>query len=195
MIPLEFLLPHFLPVLVDFFIVLVVTNISSRLCCDMSEVIFTILSSVKINSSCAFGCCCLYTLYKIEVIIQYCANKSESPSQSVNVCHNFVTLVHNWKLQTMISWAQWKMMGILTSYLSIYLISMKSHNHQKFWPQRICLFWKISHLPHDVPPTNKWYFLSNFAHAWYPNAKGLNIAPFLLWSKRCSPEIPELAIV
>ena len=47
------------------------TNIGSILFCDMSELIITILSLLKIDYSYAFGHCCLSALYKIEAIIQY----------------------------------------------------------------------------------------------------------------------------
>ena len=63
---------HLFPVLVEFCIVLVVNNIGYRLFCDMSGVIFTLLSLVKTNSLYTFGHHCLSILYKIEVIIQYC---------------------------------------------------------------------------------------------------------------------------
>ena len=57
------------------FILLVVTNIGSILFCDMSKVIFTMLSLVKTFSSYAFARHCLSILYKIEAIIQYCEIK------------------------------------------------------------------------------------------------------------------------
>ena len=56
----------------NIFIVLVVTNHVSRFCCDMFEVIVTMLYLVKTDSSNTFDCRCLSVLYKIEVIIQYC---------------------------------------------------------------------------------------------------------------------------
>ena len=78
-------------------------------------------------------------------------------------------------------------MGMPPSYSSIYLIAAQLHNHQKWCLQRRCLFWTISHLPNDVSPTNEWYLLSNYMNHWYLNAKDLNLAPFLLISKRHSP--------
>ena len=52
---------------------IVVTNIGSRICYDMSELIFAVLYLVKINYVYAFGHCCLSEMCKIEVIKQYCA--------------------------------------------------------------------------------------------------------------------------
>ena len=63
----------FFLVLLNFFIVLVMTNIGSRLCCDMYRVIFSMSSSVNIDYLYAFGRCCLSVLYKMEAIIQYYA--------------------------------------------------------------------------------------------------------------------------
>ena len=85
-------------------------------------------------------------------------------------------------------------MGMMPSYLSISLIAAQSHNHQKCCPQRRCLFWPISHIPHAVSPTNELYFLSKSIHDQYQNAKGLNRAPFLLRSKIHSPVLHKSLI-
>ena len=74
-------------------------------------------------------------------------------------------------------------MAILPSLYIISLIGAQSQNYQKCCPQRRCLFWTISHLPHAVSPTNKLYLLSKSVHDRDINAKGLNRAPFLLRSK------------
>ena len=70
--------------------------------------------------------------------------------------------------------------------MSISLIDAQSHNHQKCCPQRRCLLLTIVHIPYAVSPTNELYLLSKSMHAQYQNSKGLNLAPFLLWSKRHS---------
>ena len=40
----------------------------------------------------------------------------------------------------------------------------QSHNHQKFFPQRRCMFGSIAHLPHAVSLANELYFLPKPMH-------------------------------
>ena len=174
--------------LLNFVIVQVVTNIGSRLCCDISEVIFTNLSLLKINSSYAFSCRCFYVLYKIGAIIHYCEINFSNilvKASIYAIILLFWCTIEKWYPKS--SWSQRQIMGILPSYLSNSIIAMKSHNHQKWCPQIRYLLWPMHHLTHAVYPTNELYFLSKSVHHQYPNAKGLNLAPFLLKSKRYSP--------
>ena len=178
------MLPQSFPVLVEFFIVIVLTNISSRIFCDMSEIIFIMLSLMKTDSSYAFGRRCLYVLYKIEAIIQYCEinfhNLLVKMSMSVIILLLWCTIE---KRHPKSSLYQRKITGIMLSYSSIYLFTAQSHNHQKFYPQRRCLFFPIYHIPHDTSTTNELCLLSKSMNDQYPNSKGLNLVPFLLWPK------------
>ena len=51
---------------------LVVTDIGSRLCCDMSKVIFIMMYLVKTDSLYAFDRHYFSVLYRIEAIMKYC---------------------------------------------------------------------------------------------------------------------------
>lgn len=83
---------------------------------------------------------------------------------------------------------------MLPLYSRIYLISLQSHIHQKWFPQRKCLSWTIAHLPADVSPTKEWYLRSKSVHDRDPNLTGRNITPSLQKSNKHYPVLNKFFV-